>query len=1735
MVLQHFRAGIALGELGIVAEGPETFGDFIDGIIVADIDQGIRIAAASHAGPPAPCLHIQGSHVGVEHLRKLKRGVHVVSLVVDIHAPFAHMHREACGAGFLVGAGLDAGAAAVVVRSVVINVRGNFLTGQQGIQRSISGIPAREFGDAQLHVQISAFQLIYAGLIDLHDLRKRIDAVFLRGISLPCRKRRLVDGADIPDRDAIELIELNDIGHIFRIFAVAVRAQLAAAGHAVVRHGGRRRIHKEGIIVDLRPSGIGQCFERIQSVPAAGVAGEVHLAGFIQRRKHCAPAAFIGRAVGEIFPDAAAHVDTVVVQRDALIREEQLLNLSDVGARSDPVRPPAVGDTVGSDRLIELGCIGVQITLRRGLLAFIQHGGDFGLSAAGARGGAIRHRVAAQDPEIIKVKRMSLCLLVVIIADMELDGFHRLDAAVSAERHRNPALEAGRNRQASPTGAAAPCIGQRSGLDQSAVLFEEIAGVVGGFVVVDEQLQRELRAGKLRRIHPKHEHIAAAPVVAEGIVHRQIDVELIRPAIAAVLTDRQCAGIVAALAVDAEDLHVVRRIIRVRAVPGAGPGCGEQIVGDILHIPRGLVGRRRTGIDGLLLRDGNPVGAGCVIRQRQRVDIKRLSLRRIIVTVAEVDLNALRRHGAAVEGGEGQADPAGISRRNRNSGIVCAVPRACELARKLCGLARLRGIVGLVDRGRTPVDLEVHRNIAGKLRSIHPEPDHIAAVPVGNGSGILAEHQGEAVRPVVAAVLREGKPARTVVALVPGGLNRHIVRHKIGCGSIGRNHPAGAQRIRRQCLHAPDLQRQVVTLAGALRIDIAVFRTGGNGVAVRYPEFIQIQAAARRDAIAGHMHGDIPDDGHVCVPVKGQPDPADISGLNREAAVAVPRSDQLALSDAGAVLHGEITAVGFDLLALQDNFHLRVRAEILRIDKEPQHPAAGPVRCSGCVRLEIQRKDIRPAIAAVKTQLQRAGFAAAYARRAKILHVILPVILLIVIVRGSPAGSLQIGGELFHIPDRGGSAPLDILVIRSIDLDAVDALVVIADPEGVHIYARAGGGVAAVSQMELQQRGAGKPVGIGAERNSDPALEPRRENEASVAAAFPRFRRGTAGRRGVAVRHREIGGSHYGALPVHAEVELHATAGFRRIHPEPKHAAASPVAFRGAVAGEINLENVYPAVFPVLADLQRVAALIALSGSAGKAYVPRAVFRMRRIGGIDHVGRNGVVRKAFHGPHLRREAQLRSDVRIDPVQTAAQHGNASAARGFGNLVQFGNPELVKVYGASLAVVAGVSKVHLDIDHIGDLTAVGAQRDAHPAGVIRADGNAAVVRAVPSRRQGANLLLLQAVIDAVVRRADCGTFAVDPQVQTKIVTQVAGVYPEPENLALGPVRIGALVIGQVDGENVRSVVSTHLTNLQRTASVHAAARCAEHLNVVGNEAVPAGAVHRRPAGGQKVGGDVLHVPCRLAGGRQLRTDIAESGSHRTFFLSAEAEVIEVERSAGLRLPVVTDMQVERLDFLRIASESLQRHADPTDKAALQWNTPVARTGIGFGSRSGFLGDLFPLRHGEVGIADAHVFSVQLQLHGHARADLSGIVPDPQDLSAAPVGVGSLILFHADGVNIGPVVGAVLTDRQRAAALVALAVHAFNADVSLDKGVVTGPVCSGPLCCHQIIGDVFHVPDDAVVRNGVIFRKRCNHTGVIGAEGTIRGLFLSTGSVVRPCAACKTAKQEAESQQQTDHAF
>ena len=443
-------------------------------------------------------------------------------------------------------------------------------------------------------------------------------------------------------------------------------------------------------------------------------------------------------------------------------------------------------------------------------------------------------------------------------------------------------------------------------------------------------------------------------------------------------------------------------------------------------------------------------------------------------------------------------------------------------------------------------------------------------------------------------------------------------------------------------------------------------------------------------------------------------------------------------------------------------------------------------------------------------------------------------------------------------------------------------------------------------------------------------------------------------------------------------------------------------------------------------------------------------------------------------------------------------------------------------------------MELDVDDIRDLAAVGAERDADPTGVVRADGNAAVVRAVPCFGKRAGLLLCQVIANAVIGRSHGRAAIVDPQVEPQIVTQALRVHPEPEHLAAGPVGVSTLVGRQIQGEYVRAAVSAVLAEGQRTAALHAAAGRAKHTDVARNVAVPAEAL--RPVGSQQIIRDIFHIPRGLVRGGKLRALVAQPRAHGAGILGRDAEVIKINRTAQLGLAVIGNVQIDRLDLTDALTECLQRHADPADIVHLQRDTAIARTGVSLGRGTALLGDVLVLRHGEEGITHAHARAVQLQLHGHRRADLARVVPDPEHFAARPVERRRIVLFQTDGINVRPVIRAVLAHRKRAAALIALAVDTEDTDVVLDKGIMACPVGRGPLCLDQIIGDVFHIPDDSVLREGAIVRERCDHAGIVRTERTT-GLIRIARVVVglSPIAADNTAEYKANHQRQTDHAF
>ena len=341
---------------------------------------------------------------------------------------------------------------------------------------------------------------------------------------------------------------------------------------------------------------------------------------------------------------------------------------------------------------------------------------------------------------------------------MEADVLDLLHAAIGAERDADPALEACGNGDAAVARAAAPRIGESTGLDQLAVLFQIIACRVGGLAVVDEQLKCDVGVC-LGCIRPEHEHLAARPVVAEGIVRVHVQREHVRPRIAAVLTDLQCAAAVPALAVCTEKLHIAVDELRIGGVVRTGPCLLEQVVRKIFHVPRGLVGSRGAVTGRILLRDGDAVRAGRVVGQGEGIEVEGLALGGVVVAVTRVDLDGFRRNRLTHKGAEGDADPADVTRRNGDTRIVCAVPRTLQLARKLCFAAGLRGVVGFVDHEGAAVNLEIHVDVAGECGGVRPQPEHLAARPVGDGGRVAVEHQGKDVCPAIVAVLRDGQGA----------------------------------------------------------------------------------------------------------------------------------------------------------------------------------------------------------------------------------------------------------------------------------------------------------------------------------------------------------------------------------------------------------------------------------------------------------------------------------------------------------------------------------------------------------------------------------------------------------------------------------------------------------------------------------------------------------------------------------------------------------------------------------------------------------------------------------------------------------------------------------------------------------------------------------------------------------------------------------------------------------------
>ena len=403
------------------------------------------------------------------------------------------------------------------------------------------------------------------------------------------------------------------------------------------------------------------------------------------------------------------------------------------------------------------------------------------------------------------------------------------------------------------------------------------------------------------------------------------------------------------------------------------------------------------------------------------------------------------------------------------------------------------------------------------------------------------------------------------MALAVYRLNRHIARLVVAAAGISRNHDP-LERVGGNVFHAPDLERQIVALARLLTVDIAVLRADRHAVLRGDPQLVEIQTCTGGNAIARDMQCDVAHQAGLAVAAQRQAEPTDIARFDRHAAVAVPCGNQLTLFHTGAVLHGVIARARIDLFALKHQLQLDVRAKALGIDEEPQHFAAGPVGLCRRVGLEVQGIDIRPAITAVKACLKCAGLLASLSVRAQILRVVQTVIGIVIVVCRSPAGGLKICRELFHIPNGRGRAPLEVFVLRKRDAHAVRRLLVVAHPEGVNVDALSDLGFPCISNVQLQERSAAEPVGEGSERNTNPAGKAGRKGKASVAAARPCLSRKALRCGAVALGHGVILRTHNRACAVDPEVELHAAGHLARVHPEPEHLAARPVALGGSIA-----------------------------------------------------------------------------------------------------------------------------------------------------------------------------------------------------------------------------------------------------------------------------------------------------------------------------------------------------------------------------------------------------------------------------------------------------------------------------------------------------------------------------------------------------------------------------------------
>ena len=256
----------ALGEAGVVAHDPQTLGGDQVGAVGVEVDQRVGVVAVVGGQPVAPAVHIEDGEILVHHARNVDASGDGIIRLLTGRAVFrlTELNVRTNGPHLVRQTFLGAGVCAVGVRADMVgDLQQRFVLlhlivdiVDKALVRPHAGLCQAEFDVLERLIGLGAGdQLLRDERPELHGFLSRIVAALLRGARPVVL--RLVDRADVLDRNTEVVIKLHHIHDVFCIRFIAVLAQIGvgirprvAAGRAADGHGRGRRIHKEREIID---------------------------------------------------------------------------------------------------------------------------------------------------------------------------------------------------------------------------------------------------------------------------------------------------------------------------------------------------------------------------------------------------------------------------------------------------------------------------------------------------------------------------------------------------------------------------------------------------------------------------------------------------------------------------------------------------------------------------------------------------------------------------------------------------------------------------------------------------------------------------------------------------------------------------------------------------------------------------------------------------------------------------------------------------------------------------------------------------------------------------------------------------------------------------------------------------------------------------------------------------------------------------------------------------------------------------------------------------------------------------------------------------------------------------------------------------------------------------------------------------------------------------------------------